>query len=157
MSATSKVGMLAETVTIQHENSAVASAGRAFQIKHRRCASIGELKHQALACQPLPLRPATTLSGARRRPEAMITVTGAMRCIEGPRLRLRLVLPDDAAYIHGLRADPRYSPRRNNACASRGECPAPPVHREIFGQRVLVSSSFLRHYDESKICPCSIP
>lgn len=39
----------------------------------------------------------------------MITVTGAMRCIEGPRLRLRLVLPDDAAYIHALRADPRYN------------------------------------------------
>ena len=47
MSATSKVGMRAETVTIQHETSILASAARAFQIKHRRCASISELKHQA--------------------------------------------------------------------------------------------------------------
>lgn len=30
--------------------------------------------------------------------------------------------------------------RPSNACASRGECPAPPTHRAIFGQRrVLVS------------------
>jgi len=29
--------------------------------------------------------------------------------IEGPRLRLRPVVPDDAAYIHALRTDPRYN------------------------------------------------
>jgi RimJ/RimL family protein N-acetyltransferase len=29
--------------------------------------------------------------------------------VEGPRLRLRPVVPDDAAYIHALRTDPRYN------------------------------------------------
>lgn len=29
--------------------------------------------------------------------------------IEGPRLRLRPVVPDDAAYIHALRTEPRYN------------------------------------------------
>ncbi|WP_040325732.1 hypothetical protein [Aurantimonas manganoxydans] len=29
--------------------------------------------------------------------------------IDGIRLSLRLGLPDDAAYMHGLRMDPRYS------------------------------------------------
>lgn len=36
-------------------------------------------------------------------------MTGNMELIEGPRLRLRLVQPADAAYIHGLRTDPRYN------------------------------------------------
>jgi hypothetical protein len=34
---------------------------------------------------------------------------------------------------------------------------APPVHRAIFGQTVLVSSSFVNHYDEAAILLCSIP
>jgi RimJ/RimL family protein N-acetyltransferase len=32
-----------------------------------------------------------------------------MAAIEGPHLRLRLVRPGDAAYIHGLRTDPAYN------------------------------------------------
>lgn len=30
-------------------------------------------------------------------------------CIEGPSLVLRLITPDDAAYVHGLRLDPAYN------------------------------------------------
>jgi hypothetical protein len=37
------------------------------------------------------------------------------------------------------------------------ESSAPPVHRAIFGQTILVSSSLLRHYDETKTLLCSIP
>lgn len=39
----------------------------------------------------------------------MITAAPGMNRLEGPRLRLRLVEPDDASYIHGLRMDPRYN------------------------------------------------
>lgn len=33
----------------------------------------------------------------------------AIARVEGPNLRLRLIEPEDAAYVHGLRADPRYN------------------------------------------------
>ena len=29
--------------------------------------------------------------------------------VDGPQLRLRLVTPDDAAYLHALRTDPHYN------------------------------------------------
>lgn len=40
---------------------------------------------------------------------ALGTDTGGMAVIEGPHLRLRLVRPEDAAYIHRLRLDPAYN------------------------------------------------
>jgi RimJ/RimL family protein N-acetyltransferase len=33
----------------------------------------------------------------------------AIARVEGPNLRLRLIEPDDAVYVHGLRTDPRYN------------------------------------------------
>ncbi len=33
----------------------------------------------------------------------------ALERVEGPHLTLRLITPEDAAYLHGLRSDPRYS------------------------------------------------
>lgn len=41
-----------------------------------------------------------------------------MNFVEGPRLRLRFVEPNDAAYIHGLRTDPRYNQHLSSVTGS---------------------------------------
>lgn len=38
-----------------------------------------------------------------------MTPTQLPTFVDGPQLRLRLVTPDDAAYLHALRTDPRYN------------------------------------------------
>ena len=55
------------------------------------------------------LRSEASVSNARKLPQAVIAMTRDLNQIEGQRLRLRLVQPDDAGYIHGLRKDPRYN------------------------------------------------
>ena len=33
----------------------------------------------------------------------------SIACVEGPNLTLRLIKPEDAAYVHGLRTNPLYN------------------------------------------------